>query len=65
MERRRQHQPPLAPLEAMANLVRLGAVAPAVSDVGVLDVAATDGAPSTAVSDMLALQRSGDTARGE
>jgi hypothetical protein len=65
MERRRQHEPPPAPLEAMANLVRLGAVAPAVGDVGVLDVAATDGAPSTAVSDMLARQRSGDTARGE
>jgi hypothetical protein len=65
MERRRRHHLPPAPLEAMANLVRLGAGAPAVSGVGVLDVAATGGEPSTAVSEMLAVQRSGDTARGE
>jgi hypothetical protein len=55
MERRREHQTSPPPREAMAELVRLGVVQPAASDVSVLDVVAIDGAPSTAASDMLAL----------
>lgn len=65
MERSRSHEPGLPPVAAMASLVRRGVVARAASRVDVLDVAATEGAPSTAVSDMLALQRSGDTTRGD
>jgi hypothetical protein len=65
MERSHRREPGLPPVAAMASVVRRGAVAPAVSDVDVLEVAAVEGAPSTAVSEMLALQRSGDTARGD
>lgn len=65
MEHSQRHEPGLPPVAAMASVVRRGVVAPAVSDVDVLEVAAVEGAPSTAVSEMLALQRSGDTARGD
>jgi hypothetical protein len=65
MERSRSHEPVLSPSSAMASLVRRGVVAPAASGVDVLEVAAIEGAPSTAVSDMLALQRSSDTTRGD
>ncbi len=65
MERSRSHEPVLPPSAAMASLVRRGVVAPAASGVDVLEVAAIEGAPSTAVSDMLALQRSSDTTRGD
>jgi hypothetical protein len=63
MQRRRERPAALPRLEAMAELVRLGVVKPAVSEVGVLEVAATEGAPSSVASELLALQRHGKTAR--